>query len=227
MLRVDDEADTAAEPGLDHTFQPGTIDVSAGFAFSGFTNAPRSLVTSIFSWGSLHVEADVGLFQLGKATIGVGAEGFYGTPWAARSILGPFLAVAGVDLQAHDRGLALRATAHATGLSTFDPYAVGLVGISDWRVGGSFESPSTGDRIEAELTSAGARIGAGAGFNRTTKGGMVYGAELRYLVGTRFRRSQEVVWVKPDGTEEVLYEISGVARPPRGFSWTVTAGKRF
>ena len=80
---------------------------------------------------------------------------------------------------------------------------------------------------EGSYESGGMRVGGGAGVSVVSQGGVVAGAELRYIAGFRFREEADITLTYPDGEEVDVFEMSGYQNPPRGFSWVVYAGYRF
>ena len=123
----------------------------------------------------------------------------------------------------------LRGTAHLTDASidlpaAIDPYLVVLAGPSLGRFGVEF--PSRTGPIGASGMESGVRLGGGIGANFVDERGWMLGAELRYLGTLVTEQIRDVSVLDSDGNE-YTYARSAWDKPPRGFSWVLSAGRRF
>ena len=112
-------------------FDKGDLEVKLRLGFSGNSLLPQTLVTAFFNWFELQANVDYGVYQREYLTLGIGAEAWLGRPWVPEAV-SKLESDSGAELdwRSTARGIAVRGTAHYTWLSSFDPYAVVLVGPS-------------------------------------------------------------------------------------------------
>ena len=213
------------DPGEETSdFNTGDVEVKIRLGFGGNSYFPQTLITSFFNWFELQACLDVGVWEREYLTVGLGAEMWLGRPWIPEAV-SPLTsqAEAELDWRATTRGIGFRATAHYTWLSSFDPYAVVIVGPTLDTV---FAQRTDRDAV-GRVTSGGLRLGGGGGVNIVSEDRVMGGLELRYLVATRFRSGVDVPIDAPDGSTIDRYDITRSQRPPRGFSWVAFVGVRF
>ncbi|MFK7928789.1 MAG: hypothetical protein AB8H79_11420 [Myxococcota bacterium] len=212
------------DPGEETSdFNAGDIELKIRLGFGGNSYFPQTLVTSFFNWFELQGCVDVGVWERDYLTLGLGAELWLGRPWIPEAV-SPLTSSAEqeLDWRATTRGIALRGTAHYTLLSSFDPYAVVLVGPTVDTV----YAARTDRAAVGRTTSGGLRMGAGGGVNVVSNDRVMGGLELRYLVSTRFRSGVDIPIETEDGVSIDQFTITRSQRPPRGFSWVAFVGVR-
>lgn len=212
------------DPGEEPSdFNVGDWDLKVRLGFAGNGYGPQTFVTAFFNWFELQLCAETGLFEVEYLSLGLGVEAWIGRPWIPEVVTSlDSDGGAELDWRATTRGAAGRLTAHYTWLSSFDPYAVVLVG-------------PTSDVVRAERAdrdaigrhhSFGLRVGVGGGIHVVTSDRVLLGGELRYLIGTRFTRGQDVPIEDGSGLAIDTFDVSRAQRPPRGLSWVATIGVR-
>ncbi len=224
--RDDDRRTPRVDPGEEPAdFDFGDTDVKFRFAFSGSRLGPQTLLTSFFNWFEVQAFVDTAVYQEDRWTLGIGAEVGIGRPFIPEGI-SELSSDADVPLawRATSRTLSARASAHYTGLSTFDPYLVGIVGPT---LDSVYARRPDRVNVVGRRTSAGLRFGAGAGVNIVTADRVTGGLELRYLGGTRFRSGADIPIIDQEtGSTVDQFSIGKDQRMPRGFSWVVSIGVR-
>lgn len=218
-----DRVDVGDEPA---DFNLGDLEVKLRLGFTGNSLFPQTLLTAFFNWFELQLTADYAIYEEKQLSIGIGAELWLGRPWIPEAISNlEGDSGQALDWRATTRGIAARGTLHYTGLSSFDPYIVGLVGPSLDTV---FAKQSNRGDARGRKTTAGGRVGAGAGISIVSEDALMGGLELRYLVATRFRSGEDVPIVSDvDGSQVDTFDVGRAQRPPRGFSWVIFVGTRF
>jgi len=212
------------DPGEEVThFDVGDIDLRLQLAFTGNTLGPQSLITAFFNWFEVQLAADLGVAAFDDFTLGLGLEAFIGRPWIPESV-STLTSAGGADLawRAASRGALLRASMHYTRLSSFDPYALLLVGPTADTVRAADGPGGTLGRFN----SAGLRFGAGAGLNLVSTDRVVGGFELRYLASPRFSRGVGIPLLDAQGAAPDSFDLGRAQRSARGFSWVASIGVR-
>lgn len=219
VLRRSERVDPGEE--LVH-FDVGDLDLKLQLGFAGNSFGPQTLLTAFLNWFEVQLSGDIGVYQTGDYTIGLGLEAWIGRPWIPESVT-ELRSQAGAELnwRAVTRGLLARATMHYTGLSTIDPYAVVLVGPSADGV----RAIDRQTDAHGTFRTAGLRVGVGAGLNLITTDRVVAGFELRYLATPRFQRGEDVP-LRVDGEPTDSFTVGRAQRSPRGFAWIIAIGLR-
>ena len=212
------------DPGQEPSdFNAGDWDLKVRLGFAGNGYGPQTIVTAFFNWFELQLCAETGLLEIEYLSLGLGVEAWIGRPWIPE-VITSLESDGGSELnwRATSRGVAARFTAHYTWLSSFDPYLVAIVG-------------PTSDMVRVERRdrdaigkhhSFGMRLGLGGGIHVVTTDRILLGGELRYLIGTRFTRGQDVPIVTDGGMTLDTFDVERAQRPPRGLSWVATVGVR-
>lgn len=215
-------------------FEPGTVDLSAGFAFQGLAYGLGSILTAFGGWNEVTAQADIGVFRTNGLTFGVGAEVNYRRPWLLELVTeGVFNGVSQgqgqFDLDVYEAGLLGQASLHVSpdllDVGSMDIYGSLLVGPSIYHQGVSYEVAAGSGRYQQD--TFGVRAGVSAGVNLVTKRRLLFNADLRYLLGFGFRSSEIVDVRDEDGNSVATVTFTDRQRAPRGFGWTVGLGYRF
>jgi len=215
------------DPGEEPSdFDQGDLELKVRLGFTGNSLFPQTILTAFFNWFELQGTVDYGVYQREYLTLGVGAEAWIGRPWIPEAISNLESGSGqALDWRSTTRGIAFRGTAHYTWLSSFDPYAVVLVGPTLDTV---FARRTDRDDARGRRTSGGLRLGGGGGINIVSEDRVMGGLELRYLVATRFKSGEGVpIESTVDGSTIDTFDVGRAQRPPRGFSWVAFVGVRF
>lgn len=211
-------------------FLPGDVDLKARIGFNGSRWDPLSLFISLpLGWLEFNITVDFAVAEVKQWTFAIGFDGYYSRPWFLELLSRGASNTEEVKFQwqMHDRGGTFRATAHYTGLSSFNPYLLVQGGASLFTLSVAPEQDAVISR--EYYHSPALRIGVGGGVSTLlTKMNLVVGLELRYLISAVFQRPTAILVDHPfeDGEKE-RFELRSFHQPSHGFSWIIHFGYRF